>query len=203
MYIFDNEELKPLDSNREVIDMALNSSSRFNSDYYRMGLSLDGGGVRGMLLATELNYLAKQVGYPLHKIFDCVGGTSIGGILALASTGTLDGHHPVADTDQLMEIFSRYGKDIFKKSQYRQLLNLFDTKYSAVYLESVLKNYFKDCRLSSCLEETNVVVTAVNRADNKDYIFRSMEALLNRDKDFYMRDVGRATSAAPTFFPSA
>ena len=30
-----------------------------------------------------------------------------------------------------------------------------------------------------------------------------MEALLNRDKDFYMRDVARATSAAPTFFPSA
>lgn len=39
--------------------------------------------------------------------------------------------------------------------------------------------------------------------DNKDYVFRSMEALLNRDKDFYMRDVARATSAAPTYFPSA
>jgi patatin-like phospholipase/acyl hydrolase len=46
-------------------------------------------------------------------------------------------------------------------------------------------------------------VTAVNRIDNKDYVFRSMEALLNRDKDFYMRDVARATSAAPTYFPSA
>jgi len=48
-----------------------------------------------------------------------------------------------------------------------------------------------------------VIVTAVNRMDNKDYIFRSNEALLNREKDFYMRDVARATSAAPTYFPSA
>ncbi len=60
-----------------------------------MGLSLDGGGMRGMLLATELEFLAKEVGYPLHKIFDCVGGTSIGGILALLSTGTLDGYNPI------------------------------------------------------------------------------------------------------------
>lgn len=46
-------------------------------------------------------------------------------------------------------------------------------------------------------------MTAVNRIDNKDYIFRSKEAFLNREKDFYMRDVARATSAAPTYFPSA
>jgi patatin-like phospholipase/acyl hydrolase len=43
-----------------------------------------------MLLATELDYLVEEVGYPLHKIFSCIGGTSIGGILALLSTGTLD-----------------------------------------------------------------------------------------------------------------
>lgn len=84
-----------------------------------------------------------------------------------------------------------------------QIKSLFDTKYSAASFEGVLKNYFKDCKLSNCLPDTNVIVTAVNRVDNKDYIFRSMEALLNRDKDFYLRDVARATSAAPTYFPSA
>ena len=78
-----------------------------------------------------MNYIVEEVGYPLHKIFDCIGGTSIGGILALASAGTTDGINPVADSEQLMEIFSKYGKDIFKKSQYRQFKNLFDTKYSA------------------------------------------------------------------------
>jgi patatin-like phospholipase/acyl hydrolase len=102
-----------------------------------------------------------------------------------------------------MNLFSKYGKDIFKKTQIMQFKNIFDTKYSAESFEGVLKNYFKDCRLSNCLPETNVIVTAVNRVDNKDYIFRSMEALLNRDKDFYMRDVARSTSAAPTYFPSA
>lgn len=54
-----------------------------------------------------------------------------------------------------------------------QLKNLFDTKYSAASFEGVLKNYFKDSKLSNCLSDTNVIITAVNRVDNKDYIFRS------------------------------
>lgn len=113
------------------------------------------------------------MGYPLHKIFDCIGGTSIGGILALASTSTLDDENPVASSEELMNIFSKYGKDIFKKTQIMQLKNLFDTKYSAASFEGVLKNYFKDSKLSNCLSDTNVIITAVNRVDNKDYIFRS------------------------------
>lgn len=81
-----------------TINFGTLNSIRANNDFFKIGLSLDGGGVRGMLLATQLNYLADRVGYPLHKIFDCIGGTSIGGILALASSGTLDGYNPVADT---------------------------------------------------------------------------------------------------------
>lgn len=85
--------------------------------------------MRGLLLATELDYISKHVKQPLHKIFDCVGGTSIGGILALASTATLDGLHSVCNTRDLMDIFEVYGNQIFKKSQMKQLANLFDTKY--------------------------------------------------------------------------
>jgi len=55
-----------------------------------------------MLLATELNYICENVKQPLHKIFDVIGGTSIGGILALGSAGTLDGQHPVCTTRDCM-----------------------------------------------------------------------------------------------------
>ncbi len=34
-------------------------------------------------------------------------------------------------------------------------------------------------------------------------IFRSKEAVFDANKNFFMRDVARATSAAPTYFPSA
>lgn len=178
-------------------------SARQEEDFYRIGLSLDGGGVRGMLLATELDYLASHVKQPLHKIFDVVGGTSIGGILALASTGSLDGVNPVCSTKDLIEIFEVYGNRIFKKSQMKQFTNLVETKYDVRSFEDLLYNYFKDTRLSEVLSETNVLVTSVNRLKNEDFIFRSLNSIFDRNQDFYMRDVARATSAAPTFFSSA
>ena len=53
---------------------------------------------------------------------------------------------------------------------------------------------------------TNVVITAVRRENigkNQAKIFRSRDAILRDKKNFYMKDVARATSAAPTYFPSA
>jgi patatin-like phospholipase/acyl hydrolase len=139
----------------------------------------------------------------LHKIFDVIGGTSIGGILALGSSGTLDGHNPVCDTRDLMQLFEQYSDQIFKKSQLKQLTSIFDTKYDVRSFEELLYSYLRDCKLSDTLKETNVVITAVNRLTNEDMIFRSINAIFDRNKDFYMKDIARATSAAPTYFPSA
>jgi patatin-like phospholipase/acyl hydrolase len=53
-------------------------------------LSIDGGGMRGLIPAVIINYLCEQPelkGYEPYEIFDEIGGTSIGGILALALTG--------------------------------------------------------------------------------------------------------------------
>ena len=47
------------------------------------------------------------------------------------------------------------------------------------------------------------MVNAVNRLTNEDVIFRSLNSIFDRNQDFYLKDVARATSAAPTFFPSA
>ena len=82
-----------------------------------------------MLLASQLDYICKNVKQPLHKIFDCCGGTSIGGILALAGAGTVDGQHPICNTQDMMDIFELYGTKIFKKSNIQQLTSLFDSKY--------------------------------------------------------------------------
>ena len=74
------------------------SSREKSEDYCRIGLSLDGGGARGLLLATNLDFITRKVGKPLHKIFDYMGGTSIGGVCALSSAGTLDGNTPICTT---------------------------------------------------------------------------------------------------------
>lgn len=64
-------------------------------DFLRMGLSIDGGGIRGLLPATIIDYLSKETKRAPHEMFDQMGGTSIGGIMALTYTGTMDGVNPV------------------------------------------------------------------------------------------------------------
>lgn len=50
-------------------------------------------------------------------MFDIIGGTSIGGIIALGCSGSNDGgYSPVADCDELVKIFDLYGTKIFNKS---------------------------------------------------------------------------------------
>lgn len=54
---------------------------REGKDYTRLGLSIDGGGMRGIIPATMIKLLCEETKYAVHEIFDTVGGTSIGGLL--------------------------------------------------------------------------------------------------------------------------
>lgn len=47
-------------------------------------LSLDGGGIRGVILCILLDAIAKAAGQNVEDCFDWIAGTSTGGILALA-----------------------------------------------------------------------------------------------------------------------
>lgn len=52
---------------------------------YRI-LSIDGGGIRGIIPGTVMEYMERYTGKPLHHLFDGIAGTSTGGILALSAS---------------------------------------------------------------------------------------------------------------------
>ncbi|KRX02408.1 Acyl transferase/acyl hydrolase/lysophospholipase [Pseudocohnilembus persalinus] len=193
-------------------EQILNKNNRYDKfDYFKVGLSIDGGGMRGIIPGVMLEYLAKETKQEPFQMFDCVGGTSIGGIIALGVTGTLDGRNPIVPSTGITNFFETHGADIFNKSKIVQIWNnLMDrSKYDPIGLQECLNNYFQNAKLSDILPGTNVLVTSVKReinriqGKNSAKIFRSRQAVFDQNKNFYMRDVGRATSAAPTFFPSA
>ena len=47
-------------------------------------LSLDGGGIRGLIQIEVLSELERLTGRRIRELFDCIIGTSTGGIIALA-----------------------------------------------------------------------------------------------------------------------
>jgi patatin-like phospholipase/acyl hydrolase len=52
-----------------------------------------------------------------------VGGTSIGGILALGCAGTIDGKTPVCKSSELVSLFDDCGTSIFNSSKIVALWN--------------------------------------------------------------------------------
>ena len=54
-------------------------------------LSIDGGGIRGLIPATYLVEMEKRLGRPICQLFDLIAGTSTGGIIAATLT-LADGH---------------------------------------------------------------------------------------------------------------
>ena len=66
----------------EFIDRTLAGANRSNGEV--RVLSLDGGGIRGLVLAKMLECLCKESKKTVREMFDWISGTSTGGILALA-----------------------------------------------------------------------------------------------------------------------
>ena len=164
-------------------------------------LSIDGGGIRGIIPALVLAEIERRTGRSTAHLFDLVAGTSTGGILALGLTIPKTMGAPLYTARGLAEMYEREGSEIFSRPFLRGLFacdNLTLTKYPSKGIEQVLLDYFGDSRLSQAV--TNVLVTSYEVERRFPFFFKSPSARQRPDYDFPARDVARATSAAPSYF---
>ena len=76
-------------------------------------LSIDGGGIRGIIPAIVLAEIERRTGRPTAQLFDLVAGTSTGGILALGLTIPKTTGAPLYTARSLAEMYEREGSRIF------------------------------------------------------------------------------------------
>jgi uncharacterized protein len=165
-------------------------------------LSIDGGGIRGIIPAMVLAELEERAGRPAAKLFDLIAGTSTGGILATALASPDANGNPRWTASELVELYRTEGPDIFRRSLWRIATSaegLLDEKHDHAALQAALKRYLGDTRLSAAL--TRVLVTAYDLESREPYFFKSWRAVEEPErKDFPMTVVAHATAAAPTYF---
>ena len=166
-------------------------------------LSIDGGGIRGLVPALVLAEIERQTGKPISSLFDLIAGTSTGGILALALTCPGPDGTPKYTAAQLVELYtSNTRHQIFPDEFLGVVKQLFGPKYSARGIETVLREYFGEARLKDALADVFVPAYEIQQRD--PFFFRSRKAKINAAEfDYPMWRVARATSAAPTYFPPA
>jgi patatin-like phospholipase/acyl hydrolase len=164
-------------------------------------LSIDGGGIRGIIPAKVLTHIEEVTGSRIADLFDVIAGTSTGGILALGLTCPGDGGGPRNKAQDLVDLYVGRGADIFTKAPFANEEKYLWPLYRPTHLEKALADYLGDARLKDAV--TRVTVTAYETERRAPFFFRSVKAAQNpAEYDYFMRDVGRATSAAPTYFPA-
>jgi patatin-like phospholipase/acyl hydrolase len=158
-----------------------------NKDYNI--LSLDGGGVRGIILLHQLVYLEKNLDRPIHEEFQLIAGTSTGAIIGtLLSVGYT--------AQEIFDVYKDKIDDIFDKKFLR--FGVFNRKYESDNFKKLLDYYLNDHTLKDA--KTDLFVPTYNVSEGEKLIFKSSLIKRNIKEDFKLSEVVLSSAAAPTFF---
>ncbi|KAJ4914194.1 Patatin-like protein 1 [Raphanus sativus] len=174
-------------------------------------LSLDGGGVRGIMAGVILAYLEEQLqaldgeDMRLADYFDVVAGTSTGGLITAMLTVPDENGRPRFAAKDIVPFYLQHSPKIFPQpgrmfSLIPKLPKLLSgPKYDGVYLRNLLNNLLGETRLHQTV--TNVVIPTFDMKKLQPTIFSSYQALADPSLDVKISDICIGTSAAPTYFP--
>ena len=172
-------------------------------------LSLDGGGIRGIITCVILKYIEEQLqklDHPQARIgdyFDLVAGSSTGGIIAALILFPDETNKAKFSIQDALDLYAKRGEEIFNVHFWEHLLNpfgLFKEKISQKNIEKQLDEVFNNLELKNLVKPC--LITAYDINSRKAKFFCSHEAHDGLE-NFYVKDVCRATSAAPTYFEPA
>ena len=93
-----------------------------------------------------------------------------------------------------------YKKSKSFKQKLKSLWGLFNEKYPAYKIEGILNEYFEETRLSQLVKPC--LITAYD-IENRDEVFFNTTDIKKNGNDYLIKDIARATSAAPTYFEVA
>jgi len=183
-------------------------------------LSIDGGGIRGIIPLMVLSEIEKKTQLPIHELFQVIGGTSTGAIICLGLNSINKTTQKIYTANELLKLYREKAQDIFKRRNNfsdtaRDFLNwtglssnkgagLGESQYGKEGIEEFLRNVFGESkRMSELPTLCDITVCSYDIEKDRTYYFRKQEKGQNQSEDYLVWQAARATSAAPTFFPAS
>ncbi|XP_062183325.1 patatin-like protein 1 isoform X2 [Phragmites australis] len=176
-------------------------------------LSIDGGGIRGLIPATIIACLEaklQELDGPDARIadyFDVIAGTSTGALVTSMLAAPGENKRPLFAAKDINQFYLENGPKIFpqrKAGWLTPLLNLIGTmrgpKYDGVFLHDKIKSLTHDVKVADTV--TNIVVPAFDVKYLQPIIFSTYEAKNDPLKNAHLSDICISTAAAPTYFPA-
>ncbi|MDF1512623.1 MAG: patatin-like phospholipase family protein [Anaerolineae bacterium] len=159
-----------------------------------IAIAIDGGGIRGIIVAKALSMLEDALGVTSHDIFRLCAGTSTGSILSAGIALGLTGA-------ELFDLYRNLGDKVIRKTWRSLLWPLTRYRYALEPLREVLHKYVRDRTMGELWEEdpkTDLVVTAFDLVENRTCFIKPWKA------NYAQWPIVKAVLASccvPTYFP--
>ncbi len=214
---------EPLKVDQEHFELGRSREQRL----YKI-LSIDGGGVRGVIPAFWLSEIERSMRRPVVHLFDMMSGTSTGAIIAAGLSSpylrdrdirkdengqtVLDvpifsNYMPQYRAFDILELYRHQNSEIFSRDpqglfSLPWLKEATAPKYTDRGRLKLFSKYFEDRKLSDSL--VDLVIPAVEESNvARTYLFSAKDAKRDSSRfDQLLTDALMATTAAPTAFPA-
>ncbi|KAG8632593.1 patatin-like protein 2 [Manihot esculenta] len=175
-------------------------------------LSIDGGGIRGIIPGTILGFLESELqkldgeDARLADYFDVITGTSTGGLVTAMLTAPNEQNRPLFAAKDITNFYLEHCPKIFHqdRSPFAPAANLVKAftgpKYDGKYLHQVTREKLGDIKLEQTL--TNVIIPTFDIKRLQPTVFSSYEVKKNPSINALLSDICISTSAAPTYLPA-
>ena len=159
-------------------------------------LSIDGGGIRGIIPATTLVALEKQIGKPAREVFDFLAGTSTGALISAALAADVSAEH-------ILEIYTKRADEIFTGPKFIADAERFIKGYSydPANIKKVLDSEF-GAAAKWVLNDSPIrlLITAKGINNHAWYFVRDNPKNAGTTGKLGLVDCSVASAAAPTYF---
>ena len=163
---------------------------------HRYLLSIDGGGIRGIIPTMALIKLEKTTGRLSREVFSLAAGTSTGAILTAAVAAGIP-------ATRILDLYVNRAKEIFTSSPLRTIQRIFSgSMYSTQRLHDILAEELGAARAWKLNDSPiDVLITAMGMPDgNPWYFVRDNPQNSGCTGRFTLVDCTTASAAAPTYF---
>jgi len=154
-------------------------------------LSIDGGGIRGIIPAYICMKLEEDLGKPINEIFDFISGTSTGAILGAALANGIP-------AKTVYELYATHADGVFKSQHawYKPWGYITSPKYDRSRLMKLIREvYGEDTKISDT--KVHFMCTAYNEMTQLNEFFTSWECQYT---DCLLADIVGKSWSAPFYF---